>query len=72
MSLPQMIRIGDVLYLVKRIVRFKDDMNIQDWKDWLGVSHSFKKEDMIYFVDEVEVLEFENIKTETNEQIEPA
>ena len=64
MSLPQMIRIGDVLYLVKRIVRFKPDMNIQDWKDWLGVSHSFKREEMIYFVDEVEVLEFENIKAE--------
>jgi hypothetical protein len=59
-----MIRIGDVLYLVKRIVRFKPDMNIQDWKDWLGVSHSFKKEEMVYFVDEVEVLEFENIKAE--------
>jgi hypothetical protein len=61
--LPQMIKVGDVLYLVKRVVRFKPEMNIQDWKDWIGVTHSFKKDDNIYFVEEVEVLEFENIKT---------
>jgi hypothetical protein len=61
--LPQMIKVGDVLYLVKRVVRFKPEMNIQDWKDWIGVTHSFKKDDHIYFVEEVEVLEFENIKT---------
>jgi hypothetical protein len=60
--LPQMIKVGDILYLVKRIVRFKPEMNIQDWKDWIGVSHSFKREDLIYFVEEVETLEAEFIK----------
>jgi hypothetical protein len=60
--LPQMIKVGDILYLVKRIVRFKPEMNIQDWKDWIGVSHSFKREDLVYFVEEVETLEAEFIK----------
>jgi hypothetical protein len=60
--LPQMIKVGDVLYLVKRIVRFKPEMNIQDWKDWIGVTHSFKREDFIYFVEEVETLEAEFVK----------
>ena len=62
MSIPQTIKVGDSLYLVKRIVRFKPEMNISDWKDWIGVSHSFKKDDFIYFVDEIEALEFEDIK----------
>ena len=60
--IPQTIKVGDSLYLIKRIVRFKPEMNIQDWKDLIGVSHSFKKDDLIYFVDEIEALEFENIK----------
>jgi hypothetical protein len=60
--LPQMIKVGDILYLVKRIVRFKPEMNIQDWKDWIGVTHSFKREDLIYFVEEVETLEAEFVK----------
>jgi hypothetical protein len=62
MSIPQTIKVGDNLYLVKRIVRFKPEMNIQDWKDWIGVSHSFKRDDMIYFVEEIETLDFEDIK----------
>jgi len=62
MSIPQTIKVGDNLYLVKRIVRFKPEMNIQDWKDWIGVSHSFKRDDMIYFVEEIEALDFEDIK----------
>jgi hypothetical protein len=66
MSIPQTIKVGDNLYLVKRIVRFKPDMNIQDWKEWLGCTHSFKKDDHIYFVNEIEVLEYIDVNVESN------
>lgn len=62
--LKQTIKVGDTLYIVERVVLFKEGMNIQDWKDWLGVSHSFKKDNHIYFVNEIEVIEYVDVDLE--------
>jgi hypothetical protein len=62
--LKQTIKVGDVLYIVERVVLFREGMNIQDWKDWIGASHSFKKDNHIYFVNEIEVIEYVDVELE--------
>ena len=61
--LPQMIKISDNLYKVLRVVNFSESIDVQAWKEWLGATHSFKRENQLFFVEEIQVLEFENIKT---------
>jgi len=60
--LPSLIKVADGLYKVVRVINFQDNLDVQAWKDWLGATHSFRKEDKLYFVEEVQVLEFEEIK----------
>jgi len=62
----QTIKVADTLYVVERVVQFKEDMNIQSWKDWLGCSHSFRKDNHIYFVNEIEVIEYIDVNVESN------
>lgn len=62
----QTIKVGDTLYVVERVVLFKEDMNIQNWKDWLGCSHSFRKDNHIYFVNEIEVIEYLDVNIESH------
>lgn len=60
----QLIKIGESLYQVKRVIPFNESINVQSWKEHVSASHSFKKDNLLYFVDEVIPLEFENINQE--------
>ncbi len=61
--IPQMIKVADSLYKVLRVVNFSESIDVQAWKEWLGATHSFRRENQLFFVEEIPVLEFEDIKT---------
>lgn len=60
----QILKIGESLYQVKRIVPFREGIDVQSWKEHVSASHSFKREELLYFVEEIVPLEFENINEE--------
>ena len=55
----QIIDVGDKLYKVIRIIRDKSKWDLELLRQFWNCSHTFKKEGVIYFVREIEDVEYE-------------
>lgn len=62
--IPPILTIDGKLYKLIRPVREYQGMDAAQLREYYGASHSFKKDGLIYFVDEIPDVEFEETLTE--------
>lgn len=64
--IPPMITVDGNLYRIIRPVREYPEMDAAALREFHGASHSFKKDGIMYFVDECPEVEFEETLLEQN------
>jgi hypothetical protein len=62
--IPPILTIDGKLYKLIRPVREYPEMEAAYLREFYGASHSFKKDGIMYFVDEIPDVEFEEILNE--------
>lgn len=57
----QVIGFNDELFLVKRTLKESEKLDVDFLKVYFGVDTVFKKEGVLYFVEKIETLEYEQV-----------
>jgi protein associated with RNAse G/E len=60
----QVIQLGSELYLVKRTLKEEEKYNIDLLKQWFDTEVVLRKDGMLYFVNKIETLEYEQVTTD--------
>jgi hypothetical protein len=61
MTLGQVITVGDNWYRVHRTVKFSEAIDPALLREAWHCTHTFRKEDLLYFVREIPVVDFEEV-----------
>jgi len=61
MFAKQFLNFNNNLYIVKKLIREEDRPIIDTWKEHLGVDLVLRKEGLLYFLELVQDLEYEQV-----------
>lgn len=59
----QFIKVNDDLFLVKRTMKEEENLDIDFFKSWFEVDVVFRKDGLLFFVNKIENLEYEQVTT---------
>jgi hypothetical protein len=56
------LNVGDHWYRIFRVVRFKEHLDPGLLREAWHCSHTFRKDDLLYFVREIPIIEYQEIR----------